>query len=278
MPFNDDYLGGSDDNPGGSDDNPGGSNDNPGGSDDDPRGNDDDPGSNDDDPTNPEQASVCEPRQAGISADFELIVEDWPDDPSDEYSYNLAAPCHVEAVSAASRDLACTYADGTVHGLTLTISNLHIVGAIPASGPVFLRAARYEEFSEVYQWFEVRAGSDVTGALLAAGVRASNWTPDGYFTPIAMLPAAEEGCPVEIRRECLSSRRSRIQFWVDHVPGASILDGHEGDIDASGAYRAIVGTSVDNFVSDPGACHPGDDPSYAYEWRVLIGAKASGGP
>ncbi|WP_437984911.1 hypothetical protein [Sorangium sp. So ce117] len=255
MPFNDDYLGGNEDDPG---------------------------GSSDDDPTNPEQASVCEPRQAAISADFELVVEDWPSDPSDSYDYNIVAPCQVEAASAASRDFACTDEDGAVHGLTLTLSNLHIVGAIPASGPVFLRAARYDDLGEDYQWFEVRAGSDVTGVLLAGGVRASSWIPDSsseaYFAPISMLPATEEGCPEEIRRECLNSRRSRIQFWVDHVPGASILDGHEGDIDASGAYRAIVGTSVDNYLSDPVACHPGDDPSYADEWRVLIGAKAIDGP
>ncbi|WP_438035267.1 hypothetical protein [Sorangium sp. So ce204] len=274
-PFNDDYLGGNDDDPRGDDDPTG--NDDPMGNDDDPTGNDE-PMGNDDDPANPEQTSVCEPRQAGISADFELIVEDWPKEPSDVYDYNLAAPCQVEAASAASRDLACTSADGTVHGLTLTISNPHILGAIPASGPVFLRAARYAEFDAVYQWFEVRAGSDVTGALLAGGVRASSWTPEGYFAPISMLPATGEGCPLEIRDEYRSSRRSRISFRVGGVPGASILDGHEGDIDASGAYRAIVGTSVDNYARGPDAYLPSDDPSYADEWRVLIGAKANDGP
>ncbi|XYI00182.1 hypothetical protein ACMHYB_10710 [Sorangium sp. So ce1128] len=242
--------------------------------------------SDDDDLTNPEQTSACEPRQAGISADFELTVEgfeDWPRDGFDAYQYNIAAPCQVEAASAASRDLACTDKDGAVHAMTLTILNPDIIGAVPASGPVFVRTARYTDFSPVddQEWFEVRAGSDVTGALLVGGVRAAHPAPfspaDGYFAPIGMTLTTEEGCPEEIRDECLISRRSRLSFWGDEVPGASILDGHEGDIDASGAYRAIVGASVDNHMSGLLACG-GDDPRYLPELRVLIGAKANEGP
>ncbi|WP_437730889.1 hypothetical protein [Sorangium sp. So ce1335] len=235
-----------------------------------------------DDPTSPEPTSACEPRQAGLSADFELTIEGWPGDTLGAFLYNVAAPCQVEAATPTSRDLRCTDGDGAEHSVTLTIADSRIAGAIPPSGPVFLRAARYDaESTEHYQWFEVRAGSEVTGALLAGGIRAGHETPfgpgDGYFSPIGMVLGPEEGCPVEVQDECLSLRRARMRFWVNDVPAASILDGHEGDIDANGAYRAIVGASVDHIPAGLFAC-TGDDPRYADDLRVLIGAKAQGGP
>ncbi|WP_437814162.1 hypothetical protein [Sorangium sp. So ce1078] len=235
-----------------------------------------------DDPTNPEQASACEPRQAEISADFELIVEDledWPRDGFDAYRYNIAAPCQVEAANAASRDLSCTDKDGAVHRLTLAILNPDIISAVPASGPVFVRTARYTDFAPVddQEWFEVRAGSDVTGALLVGGARAAHPTPfapaEGYFAPIEIALTTEEGCPEEFPDECLISRRSRLSFWVDETPGASILDGHQGVIGASGTYRAIVGASVANVSGGSLSC-AGDDPRYHDELRFLIGARA----
>ncbi|KYG08743.1 hypothetical protein BE21_21895 [Sorangium cellulosum] len=228
-----------------------------------------------DDPTDPEPTSACEPRQAGLSADFELAIEGWSGDTNGYFLYNVAAPCQVEAATPTSRDLLCTDGDGE-HSLTLTIADSRIAGAIPSSGPVFLRAARTDpEFGE-NQWFVVRAGSEVTGALLAGGIRAGYETPesgDGYFSPIWMVTGTEEGCPVEVEDECLTRRRARMGFWVDDVQGASILDGHEGDIDASGTYRAVVGESVDDTMGSLPFCG-GDDPRYADNLRVLIGAKA----
>jgi hypothetical protein len=249
--------------------------------------NDDDLGGNDDDPTNPEQASACEPRQAGISADFELIVEDveaWPSDGFDGYKYNIAAPCQVEAANAASRDLACTDKDGAVHGLTLAILDPGIIAAVPTSGPVFVRTARYRDWNAVVDedWFEVRAGSDVTGALLVGGVRAEHAAPfapvDGYFAPIGMALTTEEGCREEIRDECMNSRRARLSFWVDEVPVASILDGHEGYIEASGAYRAIVGASVESLRNNDLRSCWGDLPHDFNGLRILIGARELDGP
>lgn len=251
----------------------------------DPRSNDD-PGGNDDDPTNPEQASACEPRQPEISADFELMVEDveaWPSDGLDSYRYSIAAPCQVEAADATSRDLACTDKDGAVHGLTLAILNPGIMAAVPTSGPVFVRTARYRDWAGGVDqdWFEVRAGSDVAGALLVGGVRADRAAPfapvDGYFAPIWMALTTEEGCREEIRDECMSSRRARLSFWVDEVPVASILDGHEGYIEASGAYRAVVGASVESLGNDLRSCW-GDHPHDFNGLRVLIGASVLDGP
>ncbi|WP_438013634.1 hypothetical protein WMF18_22145 [Sorangium sp. So ce315] len=236
-----------------------------------------------DDPTSPEPTSACEPRQAALSADFELTIEDWRGDTSAGFFlYNVAAPCQVEAATPTSRDLRCTDGDGAEHSVTLTVADPRVAGAIPSIGPVFLRATRTDgEFSVYYDWFAVRAGSEVTGALLAAGVRAGHATPlgpgDGYFSPIAMVLGPAEGCPMEVQDECLSRRRSRMRFWVDGVPAASILDGHEGDIDASGMYRAVVGASVDHMPGDLPDC-TGDDPRYADDLRVLIGAKAQEGP
>ncbi|WP_437608574.1 hypothetical protein WMF20_47765 [Sorangium sp. So ce834] len=233
-----------------------------------------------DDPTSPEPTSACEPRQAGISADFELTIEDWRGETNGYFLYNVAAPCQVEAATPTSRDLRCTEGDGAEHSVTLSIADSRIAGAIPSSGPVFLRAARTDpEFGE-NQWFVVRAGSEVTGALLAGGLRAGYETPepgDGYFSPIWMVTGTEEGCPVEVEDECLIRRRARMLFSVDDVPGASILDGHEGDIDASGTYRAVVGESVDDMMGGLPFCG-GDDPRYADNLRVLIGAKAQEGP
>ncbi|XYH93321.1 hypothetical protein ACMHYB_36435 [Sorangium sp. So ce1128] len=235
-----------------------------------------------DDPTSPAPTSACEPRQAGLSADFELTIGDWRGDPIGAFLYNVAAPCQVEAATPTSRDLRCTDGDGAEHSLTLTIADSRIAGAIPSIGPVFLRAARYDmEFTGNDEWFEVRAGSEVTGALLAGGFRASNpptSAGDGYFSPIGMMLGTEEGCPVAIQDQCLSLRRSRVLFWVDDVPAASILDGHEGDIDASGMYRAVVGASVDHIPTNPLTCKGGDDPRYGDDLRVLIGAKAQEGP
>ncbi|WP_437952819.1 hypothetical protein WME98_20450 [Sorangium sp. So ce296] len=231
-----------------------------------------------DDPTSPEPTSACEPRQAGLSADFELTIEGWPGDTNGYFLYNVAAPCLVEAATPTSRDLRCTDGDGE-HSVTLTIADSRIADAIPASGPVFLRAARTDpEFGE-NQWFAVRAGSEVTGALLAGGIRAGHDTPepgDGYFLPIWMVLGPEEGCPVEVEGQCLNRRRGRMGFWVDDVQGASILDGHEGDIDASGTYLAVVGASVEHKRGVMLSC-AGDDPRYADDLRVLIGAKAQGG-
>ncbi|AUX38021.1 MULTISPECIES: hypothetical protein [Sorangium] len=229
-----------------------------------------------DDPTSPEPTSACEPRQAGLSADFELTIEGWRGDTNGYFLYNVAAPCQVEAATPTSRDLRCTEGDGAEHSLTLTIADSRIAGAIPSNGPVFLRAARTDaEFGE-NQWFVVRAGSEVTGALLAGGLRAGHETPeagDGYFSPIGMVLGPEEGCPVEVEDQCLNRRRARMGFWVDDIPGASILDGHEGDIDASGTYRAVVGASVDHMQGGLLSCG-GDDPRYGDDLRVLIGAKA----
>ncbi|WP_437621247.1 hypothetical protein [Sorangium sp. So ce1151] len=236
-------------------------------------------------PTSPEQPSACEPRQAGISADFELTVEDWPDEGSDSYDNIMAAPCQVEGASSTTRDLACMDEDGTVHGVTITLPSPQIIGAVPESGPVFLRAARYTDYAPAldYQWFEVRAGSDVTGALLAGGVRGPDlmsYPPvDSYFAPIRMAMSAEEACPEETQNECLSLRRARIDFWIDELPAGSILDGHEGELGASGAYRAIVGASADRSViavGDSDFC-AGDDPRYADDLRLLIGARAPEG-
>ncbi|WP_437591473.1 hypothetical protein [Sorangium sp. So ce1000] len=92
-----------------------------------------------------------------------------------------------------------------------------------------------------------------------------------------MALTTDEGCPEEVRDQCLISRRSRLSFWVGEVPGASILDGHEGDIDASGASRAIVDASVDNHMSGLLAC-TGDDPRYLPALRILIGARVLDGP
>ncbi|WP_437579301.1 hypothetical protein [Sorangium sp. So ce887] len=239
--------------------------------------------SNSGEPTSPEQPSACEPRQAGISADFELIVEDWPDERSDAYDYIMAAPCQVEEASPTTRYLACTDEDGAVHGVTITLPGPHIIGAVPESGPVFVRAARYTDYSPVvdYQWFEVRAGSDVTGALLAGGVRGPNLIPyspvESYFAPIRMAMGAEEGCPEETQNVCVSHRRARIDFWIDELPAGSVLDGHEGELGASGAYRAIVGASVDHsMIGDSNLC-TGDDPDYLDDFRILIGARAPEG-
>ncbi|WP_437512835.1 hypothetical protein [Sorangium sp. So ce1099] len=236
--------------------------------------------SNSDEPTGPEQTSACEPRQAGISADFELTVEDWPDELSDAYEYIMAAPCQVEAASPTSRSLACTDEEGAAHSVTITVPDAHILDAVPEGGPVFLRAARYTDYAPVidYQWFEVRAGSDVTGALLAGGVRGPDVAPyppvGSYFAPIRMAMSPEEGCPEETQNECVNHRRVWIDFWIDEVTAGSILDGHEGELGASGAYRVIVGASVDHsMASDSSACL-GDSSGYADDLRILIGASA----
>ncbi|WP_437763750.1 hypothetical protein WMF27_39250 [Sorangium sp. So ce281] len=230
--------------------------------------------------TGPDEPSACEPRQAGISADFELTVENWPDEGSDSYDYIVAAPCQVEAASSTSRSLACTDQDGAAHSVTIAVSDSDILGAVPESGAVFLRAARYSDYAPVvdYQWFEVRAGSDVTGALLAGGVRGPDPWPyppvEPYFAPIRMAMSPEEGCPEELRDSCVAYRRGRIDFWIDELPAGSILDGHEGELGASGAYRVIVGASVDRSMGgDPNLCG-GDNPEYLDDLRILIGARA----
>lgn len=234
-----------------------------------------------DDPTSPDPTSACEPRQAGLSADFELTIEGWRGDTNGYFLYNVAAPCQVEAATTTSRDLRCTDGDGAEHSVTLTVADPRIADAIPSSGPVFLRATRLDpEFGD-QAWFVVRAGAENTGALLAGGIRAGSSTPSGpgedYFSPIGMALGTEEGCPVEVQDECLSLRRARISFWVDDVPAASILDGHEGDLDASGTYRAIVGASVDHIPGGSLDC-TGDSPRYQDDLRVLIGAKGQEGP
>lgn len=234
--------------------------------------------SHDDAPTGPDQPSTCAPRQAGISADFELTVEDWPYD--DIYDYLIAAPCQVQAASATTRQLSCVDEDGAAHDITLTIADPRILGVVPESGPVFLRAAHYTDYPapDTYQWFEVRAGSEVTGALLAGGVRAYAPKPfDGYFAPIGILLATEEGCPHEIQDECVSHRRARLQFWIDDVPAGSILDGHEGDIGANGEYHVIVGASVDHSIASPSSLCIGDNPAYHDDLRFLIRANAPEG-
>ncbi len=242
--------------------------------------------SNSDDPPSPEQTSTCEPRQAGIEADFELTVEDWPDDIDDSYNYIIAAPCQVEAASSTARHLACTDEVGAVHSITLTILNSRVLSAVPESGPVFLRAAYEADYSPSvdYYWFEVRAGSDVTGALLAGGVRAPRPTPaepgqappaDPYFAPIGMAISAEDGCP-EIEDGCVVYQRARISLWINDVPAGSILDGHEGDIGASGAYRIVVDTSESHRGLGTFEC-TGDNPSYSDDLHILIGANAPEG-
>ncbi|WP_437974996.1 hypothetical protein WMF11_43605 [Sorangium sp. So ce295] len=230
--------------------------------------------------TGPEQTSACEPRQAGISAEFEVTVEAWPDEGFDSYEVNMAAPCQVEAASSTSRSLACTDKDGVAHGVTIAVQDSDILGAVPESGPVFLRVVHFTDIVPVidHQWFEVRAGSDITGALLAGGVRGSNPWPDTdvepYFAPIRMAMSPEEGCPEELRKMCVAHRRGRIDFWIDELPAGSILDGHEGEVGASGAYRVIVGASVDRSMGgDPDLCG-GDDAEYLDDLRILIGARA----
>ncbi|XXX72471.1 hypothetical protein WMF30_32970 [Sorangium sp. So ce134] len=242
--------------------------------------------SNSDDPPSPEETSTCEPRQAGISADFELTVEDWPDDADDSFDVIIAAPCQVEAASSTARHLACTDEDGAVHPITLTILNSHILGAVPESGPVFLQAAHESDYAPSfdYYWFEVRAGSDVTGALLAGGVQAPYPRPSGpsehlpaepYFAPIGMAISAEEGCP-QIQDECVVFQRARISLWIDDVPAGSILDGHEEDIGAGVGYRVVVGASEEHHSTGTPEC-TGDDPNYRDDLRILIGANAPEG-
>ncbi|WP_437874663.1 hypothetical protein [Sorangium sp. So ce513] len=234
-----------------------------------------------DDPTSPDPTSACEPRQAGLSADFELTIEGWRGDTNGYFLYNVAAPCQVEAATTTSRDLRCTDGDGVEHSVTLTVADSRIADAIPSSGPVFLRATQLDSEFGDQGWFVVRAGSESTGALLAVGIRAGSPTPfapgDDYISPIGMVLDTEEGCPMEVQDECVSVRRARLRFWVDGVRAASILDGHEGDIDASGMYLAIVGASVDHMAGELSACI-GDDPRYGDDLRVLIGAKAQEGP